>query len=186
MMASPSSVAVTHISTTSLASATSAGLFATARSAGFAKDARNYARAMGMGLAVVDKSRGGDEKTEEQGRNRVEAILDGRHECGERVPVDSDRVECVFYEAYLEPDPARDDGDTGDGRRRRVDYIRELLTGYLQPVGDRPHRVPHNQRIRVVVEEDGDTHQPRGELPPSRCGCDLRYLVHDTLSATNP
>ncbi len=98
----------------------------------------------------------------------VERVLRGAQQIGPQRRVRRLRrraLQRVPDQRDLEADPRRDRGDRRHRRRRRVDDVGELLAGDPQPVGDRPHRVADDERVRVVVEEDDHAGQPGQELP---------------------
>ena len=64
--------------------------------------------------------------------------------------------------------PRRNEGDTGDRRRRRVDDIGKLFPRDLEVIRQRAGRIADDQGIRIVVEEDHQPHEPGGDLRANR------------------
>ena len=79
--------------------------------------------------------------------------------------------------------PCRNGDQSRHGGGGRVDDVRELLSGDLETVGDRPHGVPDDQGVGVVVEEDGEASKPRGDLASPARAREWAYGVDDPLRA---
>ena len=83
----------------------------------------------------------------------------------------------------LEGDPGGEQGDPRHGRCRAVHHVGEFLPGNPQPVRERPHAAAHQHAVRVVIEEDRESHQVGGELRTARVPGDPRDAVHEALEA---
>src|SRR5690606_38538252 len=75
----------------------------------------------------------------------------------------------------LVTDPRRNQRQARDRRGRRVDQVGQLFARDAKLVGDRSHGVADDQRVRVVVEEDGNAEDGGGQLAVPRR---LRPLDH--------
>src|SRR5690625_3897916 len=118
-----------------------------------------------------------DHQDEEDRQNRIEEIGDRVQEYIEGIRTARRKLCCdlgisglqrgipqrIADQSDLATDPGRDQCYHRYRSRSRVDDVRQLLPRDLQTIGDRTHRVPHDQRIRIIIEEDEEPGEPRQE-----------------------
>jgi hypothetical protein len=82
--------------------------------------------------------------------------------------------------------PGRDEGDGGDRSGGGVHYVGQLLTRDSQPISERAQRVPDDQRVGVIVEEDGQAGQVRRQLSASPRRGQRRHRLDDAARTAAP
>ncbi len=124
-----------------------------------------------------------DHECEDERKYRVEGKWYGPQKDRKGVQVRTGLLEGVSNKGDLVSDPG---GDQRHARHRccgGINQKRQFLPTDAVAIGNRSHRVADDQRIGIVVEEDGNAHQPRHHLGPTgRRGKGLQR-THDTERA---